>query len=277
MLVKGHVTVEGKELGVASVEEAAGRAAGEGKLSGKVALVTGAAQGLGQAFAERLAADGAAVVVVGHRNPPDETAARVEAAGAELLVHRADVSSAEQVAGLVEAVERRFGRVDVLVNNAGVYPMQPFLEMEYSQWREMFATNADSVFHLCRAFVPGMVERGQGKVINVTSTSVAAGMANYTHYNASKAALIGFTRSLAKEVGPHGVNVNALAPGLVRTPTTDSGPQADGMFDGFLAEQCIKRTEVPEDLAGTVSWLASSDSDFVTGQTIAVDGGWVFN
>ncbi len=262
---------------MASVDEMTGREAAEGKLSGKVALVTGAGQGMGQAFAERLAADGAAVVLVAHRNPPTATLELVEATGAESLVHHADVSSAEDIAGLAAAVQERFGRVDILVNNAGVYPMQPFLEMEYSQWREMFAINTDSVFHLCRAFVPGMVERRYGRVINVTSTSVAAGMANYTHYNASKAAIVGFTRSLAAEVGAFDVTANALAPGLVRTPTTDSGPQADGMFEGFLAEQCIKRTEVPQDLTGTLSWLASDDSAFVTGQTINVDGGWVFN
>ncbi len=181
----------------------------------------------------------------------------VEATGSERVVHHADVSSAEEVASLAAAVEDTFDRVDVLVSNAGIYPMRPFLEMEYSQWRQMFAVNTDSIFHLCRALVPGMVEREHGRVINVTSTSVAAGMANYSHHNASKAAIIGFTRSLAREVGPHNVTVNALAPGLVRTPTTDSGPQADGMFAGFLEEQCIKRTEEPEDLAGTVSWLGS--------------------
>lgn len=261
---------------MASVDEAARRLPTEGRLSGKVALVTGAGQGIGQAFAERLAQDGAAVVVVAHSKAPTETVELIEATGAESLVHHADVSSAEDVAALAAAVEERFGRVDVLVNNAGVYPMQPFLEMTYEQWREIFAINADSVFHLCRAFVPGMVERSWGRVINVTSTSVAAGMANYTHYNASKAALIGFTRSLAAEVGPSDVTVNALAPGLVRTPTTDFGPQADGMFEGFISEQCIKRTEVPADLAGTVSWLASDDAAFVTGQTIHVDGGWMF-
>jgi 3-oxoacyl-[acyl-carrier protein] reductase len=262
---------------VASVDEAAGSLSAQGRLAGKVALVTGAGQGLGQAFAARLAQDGATVVIVAHRNPPTATVELVEAAGGELLVHHADVSSGVEVEALAAAVESSFGRVDVLINNAGIYPMQPFLEMDYSQWREMFDVNTDSVFHLCRAFVPGMVERRYGRVINVTSTSVQAGMANYTHYNASKAAIIGFTRSLAAEVGPFDVTVNAVAPGLVRTPTTDSGPQADGMFEGFLAEQCIKRTEEPKDLAGTVSWLASDDSSFVTGQTIAVDGGWVFN
>jgi NAD(P)-dependent dehydrogenase (short-subunit alcohol dehydrogenase family) len=246
-------------------------------LQGKVALVTGAAQGIGQAFAARLAADGADVVVVAHQKPPTETVELVGAAGARSLIHHADVSAATDVAALAAAVEGEFGRVDVLVNNAGVYPMQPFLEMEFEEWKEIFAVNTDSVFHLCRAFVPGMVERGWGRVVNVTSTSFMEGMANYTHYNAAKAAVVGFTRSLAIEVGPSNVTVNALAPGLVRTPTTDSGPQAEGMFEGFLDEQCIKRTETPQDLAGALSWLASEDAAFVTGQTIVVDGGWHFN
>ncbi len=260
-----------------SVEERAAAQATAGRLNGKVALVTGAGQGLGQAFAERLAGDGAKVVIVAHRNPPEETVKRVEATGSEYMVHHVDVSSESDIDDLAAAVESNFGQVDVLVNNAGVYPMQPFLEMEYKQWRQMFEINTDSIFHLCRAFVPGMVERRWGRVINVSSTSFMEGMANYTHYNAAKAAIVGFTRSLAIEVGPSDVTVNALAPGLVRTPTTDSGPQADGMFEGFLAEQCIKRTEEPKDLAGAVSWLASEDAAFVTGQTVVVDGGWHFN
>jgi NAD(P)-dependent dehydrogenase (short-subunit alcohol dehydrogenase family) len=248
-----------------------------GRLKGRVALVTGAAQGIGQALAVRLAQDGADVVIAAHRTPPDDTEAAVKAAGVESLVHHVDVSLEQDVADLAAAVEDRFGRVDILVNNAGSYPMQSFLEMTYEQWRDIFAVNTDSVFHLCRAFVPGMVERRWGRVINVTSTSFMEGMENYTHYNAAKAAIVGFTRSLAIEVGPSEITVNALAPGLVRTPTTDSGPQADGMFEGFLAEQSIKRTETPADLAGAVSWLASEDASFVTGQTIVVDGGWHFN
>jgi 3-oxoacyl-[acyl-carrier protein] reductase/(S)-1-phenylethanol dehydrogenase len=251
---------------------------GSGKpLQGKVALVTGATQGIGQAFAARLANDGADVVVVAHTNPPTETEQMVGAAGVRSLVHHADVSSGDDIAGLAAAVEEEFGRVDVLVNNAGIYPMQPFLEIEFEEWKEIFAVNTDSVFHLCRAFVPGMLDREWGRVVNVTSTSFMEGMANYTHYNAAKAAVVGFTRSLAIEAGPKNVTVNALAPGLVRTPTTDSGPQADGMFEGFLDEQCIKRTETPQDLAGALSWLASEDAAFVTGQTIVVDGGWHFN
>jgi NAD(P)-dependent dehydrogenase (short-subunit alcohol dehydrogenase family) len=257
--------------------QSTGAAVTPGRLKGRVALVTGAAQGIGQALAVRLAQDGADVVIAAHRTPPDDTEAAVEAAGVESLVHHVDVSMEADVADLATAVTERFGRVDVLVNNAGSYPMQSFLEMTYEQWREMFVINTDSVFHMCRAFVPGMVERRWGRVINVSSTSYMEGMANYTHYNAAKAAIVGFTRSLAIEVGPMEVTANVLAPGLVRTPTTNSGPQADGMFEGFLAEQAIKRTETPADLAGAVSWLASEDASFVTGQTIVVDGGWHFN
>lgn len=248
-----------------------------GRLKGRVALVTGAAQGIGQALAVRLAQDGADVVIAAHKQPPDATEAAVKAAGVESLVHHVDVSLEQDIAEMAEAVNERFGRVDVLVNNAGTYPMQPFMEMTFEQWREMFTIHIDSIFHTCRAFVPGMVERRWGRVINVTSTSFMEGMPNYTHYNAAKAAIVGFGRSLAIEVGPAEVTVNALAPGLVRTPTTDSGPQADGMFEGFLAEQALKRTETPEDLAGAVSWLASEDAAMVTGQTIVVDGGWHFN
>lgn len=254
-----------------------GSTATPGRLKGRVALVTGAAQGIGQALAIRLAQDGADVVIAAHKQPPDDTEAAVKAAGVESLVHHVDVSLEQDVADLATAVEERFGRVDVLVNNAGAYPMQNFLEMTYEQWRETFAVNIDSVFHVCRAFVPGMVERRWGRVINVSSTSFMEGMENYTHYNAAKAAVVGFTRSLAIEVGPADVTANVLAPGLVRTPSTDSGPQADGMFEGFIAEQAIKRTETPADLAGAVSWLASEDASFVTGQTVVVDGGWHFN
>jgi NAD(P)-dependent dehydrogenase (short-subunit alcohol dehydrogenase family) len=169
-------------------------------LKGRVALVSGAAQGIGQALAIRLAQDGADVVIAAHKQPPDATEAAVKAAGVESLVHHVDVSLEQDVADLATAVNDRFGRIDILVNNAGAYPMQGFLEMSYEQWRETFAINIDSVFHMCRAFVPGMVERRWGRVINVSSTSFMEGMENYTHYNAAKAAVVGFTRSLAIEV-----------------------------------------------------------------------------
>ena len=247
-----------------------------GKLTGKVALVTGATSGIGQAFAARLASDGASVAIVSRSRPADETQKMVEDAGAECLSYQADITSAEQVAGLKAAVEERFGSVDIVVNNAGIYPMKAFLEMEFSEWEEMFDINMHAMFHITQAFLGAMCEKGWGRVINVSSTSYMAGMANYTHYNATKGAVIGFTRSLAKEVGPQNVTVNSIAPGLVRTEITGSREGADEMFDAFLAEQCIKRTEEPKDLTGALSFLASDEASMVTGQTLLVDGGWMF-
>jgi NAD(P)-dependent dehydrogenase (short-subunit alcohol dehydrogenase family) len=246
------------------------------RLRGKVAVVSGAAQGIGQALATRLAEDGAAVALVEHTTSSDETKKAIDEAGGEAIVVKGDVSSADDVAGIAEQVRDQYDRVDILVNNAGIYPMQSFLEMTYEEWREMFAVNIDSVFHMCKAFVGGMAENGWGRVINLSSTSYIAGMANYTHYNGTKAAVVGFTRSLAVEFGPQGVTANSVAPSLVRTPTTNSGPQADGMFEGFLDEQQVKIVQEPEHLAGAVSWLASDDAEMVTGQTILVDGGWRF-
>jgi NAD(P)-dependent dehydrogenase (short-subunit alcohol dehydrogenase family) len=257
-------------------EKAQGAAAGA-KLAGKVALVSGATQGIGQAFAERLAQDGASVVIVERETPSEETVGMVEAAGGECTVVNGDVSKPEEVAALAKAVgEAHPNGVDILVNNAGIYPMKPFLEMSLEEWREMFAVNVDSIFLMCQQFVGGMSERGWGRVVNLSSTSYIAGMADYTHYNATKAAVVGFTRSLAVEFGPQGITANSIAPSLVRTPTTDSGPQADGMFEGFLDQQAVKKVQEPADLAGTLSWLVSDDAAMVTGQTILVDGGWRF-
>jgi NAD(P)-dependent dehydrogenase (short-subunit alcohol dehydrogenase family) len=243
--------------------------------AGWVAVVTGASQGIGQAFAERLARDGAAVVIVAHQRPADETLALVEAAGGEALVQRADVSSFEEVAALGRAVQDRFGRADVLVNNAGLQPSKPLLEMELEEWRRVMEVNVDSLFHTCKTFLPGMVERGWGRIVNISTTAFHAGMANNTHYCASKGAVIGFTRALAPEVGDDGVTVNAIAPSLVRTPTTEARPGAEETFQSFAQNQSIHRPQEPADLVGALSFLASDDAAFVTGQTILVDGGWM--
>jgi len=243
------------------------------KSSGRVAVVTGGAAGIGQAFAVRLAEDGLDVAIA-DRNSADETAALIEKVGRKSYTAQCDVTSSESVREFAAAVKDALGPVDVLVNNAGIYPATPFLDMPFEEWERVLNVNLNSIFNVGKAFVPGMVERGWGRVISVASTTFHSGIPNNTHYTASKGGVIGFTRSLAAEVGVSGVTVNAIAPGLVRTHTTESGPQA-ALFDMLAQQQAIKRTQEPADLVGALSFFASDDSAFITGQTLCVDGGWM--
>jgi NAD(P)-dependent dehydrogenase (short-subunit alcohol dehydrogenase family) len=240
---------------------------------GRVAVVTGGATGIGQVFAERLAEDGHRVVVA-DLSPADDTIALVEKAGSEGLALRCDISSPESVTEFAAQVHEAYGRVDVLVNNAGIYPATLFADMDFAEWRKVMSVNLDSIFLFGKAFVPGMIERGWGRVVSISSTTFHSGIAYNTHYTASKGGVIGFTRALASEVGAGGVTVNSIAPGLVRTDTTAHGPQS-AWFDSLAEQQAIKRTEEPGDLAGALSFLASDDAAFITGQTLVVDGGWM--
>jgi NAD(P)-dependent dehydrogenase (short-subunit alcohol dehydrogenase family) len=242
---------------------------------GRVAVVTGAAAGIGQAFAERLAQDGAKIVI-GDIAPADETVALVEQASSEALVVECDVSSAASVAGLAGAAFRRFGHVDILVHNAGIYPVTMFADMSFDDWRKVMSVNLDSMFHVCHEFLPGMRERGWGRVLCMSSTTFHAGSPGMSHYVASKGGLMGVLRSLAAEIGDDGVTINALAPSLVRSKGTTEGPHDEmGLFDMLAQAQAIKRTQVPADLVGALSFLASDDASFITGQTLVVDGGWM--
>ncbi|MEU6658689.1 SDR family oxidoreductase [Streptomyces sp. NPDC046821] len=239
----------------------------------KVAVVTGGAAGIGQAYALRLAQDGHAVVIA-DLGPADETEKLVREAGGEVLSVETDVADAESVARLASAVAKRFGRADILVHNAGIYPVVPFEETDWPTWRKVMGVNLDSVYHLTRAFLPWMKANGWGRIVFVASTAFHTGPAGLVTYAASKGGVIGFTRSLATEVGDFGVTVNAIAPGMVRTPGTLAGPQQDaGLFDAVVATQAVKRVGVPEDLMGVVSYLTSEAASFMTGQTLAVDGG----
>jgi len=242
---------------------------------GRVAVVTGAAAGIGQAYAERLARDGARVVVADLADAAD-TLARVEAAGSEGIGVRCDVASAEDVAAMAAQARDAFGAVDILVHNAGIYPIVPFAEMTFADWRKVLSVNLDSMFHVCHELLPGMRERGWGRVVCMASTTFHAGTPGMSHYVASKGGLIGFLRSLAAEVGEEGVTVNALAPSLVRSKGTIEGPHEElGLFDFVSQGQAIKRTQEPSDLVGAMSFLVSDDAAFITGQTLVVDGGWV--
>jgi NAD(P)-dependent dehydrogenase (short-subunit alcohol dehydrogenase family) len=206
--------------------------------------------------------------------PADETEALVKAAGRDVVSVACDVASPANVQAFADVVVERHGHVDILVNNAGIYPLRPFAEIEYDQWRKVLAVNLDSAFLMCKAFVPGMQERHWGRVVNITSDSFWLPTPMLLPYITSKAGQIGFTRALATELGESGITVNAIAPGLTRTETTAGGPLVNA-FESVVAQQPIKRLEVPDDLTGTLAFLTSDDAAFVTGQTIAVDGGLV--
>jgi NAD(P)-dependent dehydrogenase (short-subunit alcohol dehydrogenase family) len=242
---------------------------------GRVALVTGGAAGIGQAYAQRLAEDGAKVAIADIADA-GETIALVEEAGSAGLGVVCDVSSAEQVNDAAMTVFDAFGKVDVLVHNAGIYPIVQFADMSFDDWRRVMSVNLDSMFHVCHEFLPGMRERKWGRVLCIASTTFHAGTPGMSHYVASKGGLIGLVRSLAAEVGTDGVTVNALAPSLVRSKGTTEGPHEElGLFDMVAQAQAIKRTQLPSDLVGALSFLASDEAAFITGQTLVVDGGWV--
>jgi NAD(P)-dependent dehydrogenase (short-subunit alcohol dehydrogenase family) len=244
---------------------------------GRVAVITGASAGIGAALAARLAADGMRIAIA-DRQPAEETLASVEAAGSEGFAERLDITDGEGVAAFAAAVRERFGRAaDVLVCNAGIYPIAGFDDWTWEQWREVMSVNVDSLFHLTKAFLPAMREAGWGRIVCAASNGVYSGLPNLTPYVASKGAVVGFVRSLAGEIGADGVTINAYAPSLTRTRgTTVTGPHEKiGLFEKVMEEQAIPRTQVPEDVAGLVSFLASDAAAFITGQTIPVDGGAV--
>jgi 3-oxoacyl-[acyl-carrier protein] reductase/(S)-1-phenylethanol dehydrogenase len=244
----------------------------DNRAEGRIAVVTGAASGIGRAFALRLAAEGAAIAVVDIADGA-ETVASITAAGGEAASFVTDVSDEKQIAELVAPIEKALGPVDILVNNAGIYPMTPFPDLTIESWRHVFAINVESMFLTTQAFSPGMKTRRWGRVVNVASNSVALQVPGATHYISSKMAVIGLTRGIATEFGEFGITANAIAPSATRTPGTANMPE-----DGFAAlaqMQSIKRTQVPDDLAGALAFLVSEDAAFVTGQTLYVDGGLV--
>jgi NAD(P)-dependent dehydrogenase (short-subunit alcohol dehydrogenase family) len=238
-----------------------------GALEGKVAIVTGAAQGIGKAIAGGLEAEGATVVVA-DLNPPEGGI-------------RADVSSEDDVARMVDETLARHGRIDVLVNNAGLYAslaMRPFTEIPLEEWRQVMDVNVASMFLASRAVVPAMREQGGGKIVNISSGTPFRGVPFLLHYVTSKGAIVAFTRALAKELGRDAIHVNCVAPGFTMSDGVMSHPEVvQQLRDVSVAARTIQRDQVPEDVVGAVVFLCTPAADFVTGQTIVIDGGQYFH
>jgi NAD(P)-dependent dehydrogenase (short-subunit alcohol dehydrogenase family) len=224
-------------------------------LSGQVAVVTGGAQGIGRAIADGLSEDGAAVEVWD-------------------LATNVDVTDAEAVASAAEDVLARRERIDVLINNAGIYPHIPFEEMTFADWRRVLGLNLDGVFLCSHAVYPGMRARRYGRIVNISSATFFIGYPGLSAYVASKGGIIGFTRALAREAGPHSITVNAVTPGLIATERA-LAEEAD-VFDEIVPEQAVARPGKPEDIADCVRYLVRPESSWVTGQTFNVDGGHRF-
>jgi 3-oxoacyl-[acyl-carrier protein] reductase/(S)-1-phenylethanol dehydrogenase len=242
------------------------------RLKGKIAIITGGAAGIGRAIAERFAAEGADIAIA-DLAVPTETEAAI---GRPVMSLQVDISRPDDVAKFQEAVAQKFGHADILINCAGIYPLKAFDDITYEDWKRIFAINVDSQFLMAKAFVPGMRAKKWGRIVNLTSAVFWLNIPNFVHYVSTKAANIGFTRALASELGQFGITVNAIAPSLVRTATSEASALAQ-MYDVVADSQAIKRLQVPADITGAAVFLASDDAAFITGQTLPVDGGAIRN
>jgi 3-oxoacyl-[acyl-carrier protein] reductase len=246
----------------------------------KVVIVTGAARGLGQEYARQFARLGASVAVNDLRDC-SETLGIIEQEGSAGIGTTTDVTSAASAADMAAAVVKQFGRIDVLVNNAALYgslTFAPFQKLDEAQWDAAMNVNVKGIWQCCKAVLPAMKEQGAGSIINISSLAAVYGMPNGLHYTASKAAVIGATRGLARELGRYNIRVNAVAPNVVNTDATGEvfGDKRDKIIDVTLSQQAIRKPLETEDIVGAVLFLASDHSKLTTGQTIMVDGGTVF-
>lgn len=248
------------------------------KLKNQVAIVTGAARGLGQAFCIALAREGARIVAADIL-PCTETLTKIREMGGEALEIQTDVSIAASTQALADKTVAAFGRIDILVNNAAMIAalkLTPFDHIEEEEWDQVMAVNIKGMWLCCKAVIPAMKKQGKGKVINISSDTIWLGVPMLLHYVSSKGAIYAFTRALARELGGTAINVNAITPGFTQTDATKelASPEIMQYIQAAtLNQQIIKRREEPSDLTGTVVFLASADSDFITGQTINVNGG----
>ena len=245
-------------------------------MQGKVAIVTGAAQGIGRAIAEGLSAAGARIVVADLQGAEAAAATFPDGVGVT-----ADVANEDDVRSLVDEVVERCGSIDILVNNAGLYAsleMRPFDEIPLDEWRRVMDVNVASMFLTCRAVVPVMREHGGGKIVNISSGTPFRGVPFLLHYVTSKGAIVAFTRALAKELGKDNVLVNCVAPGFTLSAGVEAHPEViEKLRDVSVSARTIQRDQVPHDVVGAVVFLCGSGSDFITGQSVVIDGGQTFH
>ena len=245
-------------------------------LAGRVAIITGAGQGLGRAFAKALAATGT-VAIIAERNGErgEAVAAEIAAAGGKARAITTDVADPASLENMADVVEQAYGRIDILINNAAIFStldMRPFEQIPLAEWEAVLKINVTGPFLCCRAVLPAMRRAKWGRIVNMASGAVTLGRPNYLHYITSKAALVGMTRSMARELGCDGITVNAILPGATFTEIERKTVTPE-QKERIVAMQCIPRPEVPQDLVGTVLFLASDASAFLTGQALTVDGG----
>jgi NAD(P)-dependent dehydrogenase (short-subunit alcohol dehydrogenase family) len=245
-------------------------------LDGKVAIVTGGAQGIGRAIADRLAADGARIVIADLKGAEDAAADFADGVGLTV-----DVSSEDDVARMAAETVERCGAIDILVNNAGLYAslaMRPFEQIPVDEWRQVMDVNVLSMFLTCRAVVPQMREQGGGRIVNISSGTPFRGVPFVLHYVTSKGAIVALTRALAKELGADEILVNCVAPGFTMSTGVQEHPEViEALRDVSIASRTIKRDMVAEDVVGAVAFLCGPESTFLTGQTMVIDGGQYFH
>jgi NAD(P)-dependent dehydrogenase (short-subunit alcohol dehydrogenase family) len=243
----------------------------------RVAIVTGAASGIGLAIAERLAADGNSVAIFDlNGSAAEEAAAKIAAAESTAIGLDVDVTDRSRVEAAVADVATRLGAPTILVNNAGLDGFDPFLKISVEKWNRILEVNLTGTFHCCQVVIPHMIDAGWGRIVNISSSSTHGGQPYMSHYVSAKSGVIGLTKSLALEFGPHGITVNTIPPGFIDTPMlrkAESKGYLGGPVEDHAAKTPVRRAGRPEDIAAACSFLVRDEAGYITGQSIGVNGG----